>query len=157
MHLNPIQHHFQYSKLQIFCKKNTSLKLEQNFKDSRKSGTNSYITYSAIQRMIKAVKQSWTVLSCKYLQFYVILENWLQLVRNKIKDGRVEITYLFHSKCIILQFCSSHKFMILYTLKIYGIFSCYAFFHRKVRLWSVSSVLQYTHILGDKFDIESTA
>ena len=37
-----------------------------------------------------------------------------------VKEGRVENTWLFHSNCIISEFCFCHKFMISYTtLKIY--------------------------------------
>ena len=35
-----------------------------------------------------------------------------------VKEGRVEITFLFHSNCLISQSCFYQKIMIPYTLKI---------------------------------------
>ena len=45
-----------------------------------------------------------------------------------VKEGRVEITFLFHSKCLI----SDQKIMIiLYTLKIYDFLLVFRFLSRK--------------------------
>ena len=40
-----------------------------------------------------------------------------------VKEGRVEITFLYHSNCLISQCCFYQKIMIPYILKIYD-FSC---------------------------------
>ena len=47
------------------------------------------------------------------------------------KEGRIEITFLFHSNCIISQCCSYRKIMILYTLKIYDFLLVFRFLSRK--------------------------
>ena len=36
-----------------------------------------------------------------------------------VKEGKVEITFLFHSICLILQCCFYQNIMIPYTLNIY--------------------------------------
>ena len=49
------------------------------------------------------------------------------------EDG-VEVTFLFHSNCLISQCYFYQKVIIPYTLKIYNFLLCFAFFHGKFRL-----------------------
>ena len=51
-----------------------------------------------------------------------------------VKEGRVEITFLFHSNCIILQCCFYKEVMNPYTLKYMIFYLYFAFFHVKIRL-----------------------
>ena len=44
-----------------------------------------------------------------------------------VKEGRVEITFLFHSNCSISQCCFYQKIMIPYTLKIYDFLLVFRF------------------------------
>ena len=51
-----------------------------------------------------------------------------------VKEDKVEITFLFHSNCLISQCCFYQTSMILYTLTIYDFFLCFAFFQGNNRL-----------------------
>ena len=49
-----------------------------------------------------------------------------------VKKGRIEITFLFHSNCLITQCCFyQKKIMIPYTLKIYDFLLVFRFLSRK--------------------------
>ena len=48
-----------------------------------------------------------------------------------IKEGRVEISFLFHFKCLISQGCFCTEIMIPCTLKIYGFLLVFRFPPRK--------------------------
>ena len=48
-----------------------------------------------------------------------------------VKEGGVEITFLFHSICIISQCCFYQNIMIPYTLKIYYFILVFHFLSRK--------------------------
>ena len=48
-----------------------------------------------------------------------------------VKEGRVEITIVFHSKCLISQCCFYTKIMIPYTLKIYDFVLVFRFLLRE--------------------------
>ena len=48
-----------------------------------------------------------------------------------VKEGRVEITFLFHSNCLILQCCFYQTIMIPYTLKIYDFLLVFSFLSQK--------------------------
>ena len=49
-----------------------------------------------------------------------------------VKEGRVEITFLFHSNCLISQCCFYKENHDSIHIKIYMIFFlCFAFFHEK--------------------------
>ena len=80
-----------------------------------------------------------------------------------VKEGGVEIAFLFHSICILSQCYFYQNIMILYTLKIYG-FLFVLRFHEKIWLRPknalnpcilLPSFWQYTYILGDVIDIKS--
>ena len=51
-----------------------------------------------------------------------------------VKEGRVEITFLFHSICVISQYCFYQNIMIPYTLKFMIVLKCYTFFYETIRL-----------------------
>ena len=51
-----------------------------------------------------------------------------------VKASRVEITFLFHSICLILQCCFYQHIMIPYTLNVYDFLLVYAFFRGRIRL-----------------------
>ena len=55
-----------------------------------------------------------------------------------VKVGRVEITFLSHSVCLILQFCFCQYIMIPYTLIIYD-FLLVLFFLSRVKSVNTSS------------------
>ena len=86
-----------------------------------------------------------------------------------VKDGRVEITFLFHSNCLISQCCFYKENFDSIHIKIYMIFFlCFAFFHKKKKnrlrpknalnpCTLLAAFLQYTYILGDLNDIKSNA
>ena len=48
-----------------------------------------------------------------------------------VREDRVEITFLFHSNCLISQCCFCQKIMIPYTLKIYNFLLVFRFLSRK--------------------------
>ena len=48
-----------------------------------------------------------------------------------VKEGRVEITFLFHSNCLIKPCCFFKKIMLPYTLKIYDFLLVFRFLSRK--------------------------
>ena len=48
-----------------------------------------------------------------------------------VREGRVEITFLYHSNCLILQCCFCKKIMIPYTLKIYDFLLVFCFLSLK--------------------------
>ena len=48
-----------------------------------------------------------------------------------VKEGRVEITFLFHSICLISQCCFYQHIMIPYTLDIYDFLLVLRFLSRK--------------------------
>ena len=53
-----------------------------------------------------------------------------------VKEDRVEITFLFHSICLISQCCFYQHIMIPYTLNIHDFLLVYAFFRGRIRLKS---------------------
>ena len=49
----------------------------------------------------------------------------------QVKEGRVEVTFLFHSNSLISQCCFYQKIIIPYTLKIYDFLLVFRFLSRK--------------------------
>ena len=77
-----------------------------------------------------------------------------------VKECRVEITFLFHSNCLILQCCMYQKIMIPYTLKIYVFLEAcaslsftekFGFDLKKhwISVHFLAAFWQYTYILAD--------
>ena len=57
-----------------------------------------------------------------------------------VKEGRIEITFLFHSNCLISQYCFYKENHDSIHIKIYMIFFlCFAFFHEKKKKKSAST------------------
>ena len=81
------------------------------------------------------IRKQYSLANIYSLIAFNILENLLQFKEQDmlyetadsilVKEGRVEITQLFHLYCIISQFCFYHNFMIIYTLKYMIIFLYY--------------------------------
>ena len=120
--------------------------------DSRKSSIKSFITYN--NELIKGTHSkddysAKTFVHNNLLQIFIVLHYFEELIAISmrqdmvgetvdsipVKEGRVEITFLFQSICLMLQCCFYQQIVIPYTLNLYCLifFLCYAFFHGKIQ------------------------
>ena len=70
----------------------------------------------------------------------------MPLVVILVKEGRVAITSLFHSICLISQCCFNQNIMIPYTFKIYDFFFELRFLSRKNLALNTFSAILTIHI-----------